>query len=158
MKSESDVTNFIKDNLALAAKIIASNPRCIDPFGSYIVVKLLQAKSSAGGVQLTGSQANAANSYMAEVIRVGPGQRSMHDGNAQGVQCSVGDIVYIVKNAAYEINNTSGDKFWIVFEGDILGKLDKQLFSELLNDAKALEAQKPQSNVIVATTNAFPLG
>ncbi|CAL4914551.1 unnamed protein product [Urochloa decumbens] len=94
--------------------------RLIPSLNRVLVEKLLQPKTSAGGILLpkTAQQLNAA-----KVIAVGPGDRD-RDGKLIPVSLNEGDTVLLPEYGGTEVK--LAEKEYLLFrEHDILGKLEE---------------------------------
>jgi chaperonin GroES len=124
-----------------ALKLLGANPQLVDPMGSYLVLKMIQPdEKSYGGIVLAPQAQEKNKPLLAEVIKTGPGQRRMMDGEFQGVGPKVGDLVIVVKNTPFEVS-LHGETFWIGFEGDILGVVDQDVLASMTTAALAQKAQ-----------------
>lgn len=127
------------DNKTLRS--IADHPEVIKPFGNYICVDIMKPQEeSFGGVLLPDQVKDNDKQMLARVISVGPGVRSLLTGEFMPLQCKEGDLVVILRHAPVEVK-LAGKVTHIIFEGDILGKIDETK----LGDIQAQEPEKPET-------------
>ncbi len=113
-----------------AAQAIGKNPTIVQPLGNYLTVRLFKPdEKTAGGIALPENARD--RQALAEVIATGPGQRSIVDGQFLPCYCKPGDLIIVLKHAPTEIK-LGGETFHVVFEGDVIGRVDREELDALL--------------------------
>ena len=134
-------------DLNLMLKTLGQNPDLVIPYGNNVVVKLFEVSNeSVGGVLLPDEVVSRDRQVLARVIGVGHGQRSITTGEPMECFSKPGDLVIVLKHAPIDIV-LAGEKFHVVFEGDIVGKVDEAKLNELLAENKRLLEEKEKANI-----------
>jgi len=115
-----------------ALKQIVNHSELIEPYGNYVVVKLLEKEeSSSGGIFIPDEVRDRDKQMLARALAVGPGMHNLMDGAPIEPLTSVGDLLIILKHAPTEVN-MGGEITYIVSEGDILGKVNKKALKKMM--------------------------
>jgi co-chaperonin GroES (HSP10) len=138
-------------DLNLMLKTLGQNPDLVIPYGNNVVVKLFEVSAeSAGGVLLPDEVVSRDRQILARVVAVGHGQRSITTGEPMACFSQPGDLVIVLKHAPIEIV-LAGEKFHVVFEGDIVGKVNEAKLSEKMEENRSILAEKEKLPEVVET-------
>jgi co-chaperonin GroES (HSP10) len=109
---------------------LGRSPEVVEPFGNYLTIRLFKPNdTSKGGIVLPENVRDNDKQMLAEVISTGKGQRNLLTGEYMGCLCGPGDLVIIMKHAPVEIK-VGGESFHVIFEGDVIGKVDRDALKE----------------------------
>lgn len=115
-------------------KIIGKTPSLLEPYGNYVCVRVFETEEmTAGGVVLPEAVREKDKQMLAEVISVGCGQRTGFSGELIPCFSKPGDLVILRRYAPIDVC-IGGEKYQCVFEGDILGKIDRERLARLVEE------------------------
>jgi chaperonin GroES len=130
-----------------AQSVIGKTPTLLEPYGNYVVIELLkQEDTTKGGVVLPDQVKDKEKKMLARVVAVGTGQRTGISGELIPCFSKPGDLVVLLKHAPTEVKIGDGI-FHVVFEGDILGRIDQEELARLLEEEEVEEVEEPDTPV-----------